>query len=175
MNEIASRYGQALYSLCLENNNLNSMQEEAKNLRSILIENADFVMVLNSPFLTKEERIDMVDKSLNGFSTVLLSLIKILVENSRVNILDEVLLSFNSYCNEYRGVIEGIVFSTIPLDEQTITEIEEKISLKEQTKVELYNRIDPSLIGGIKVTINNHVYDGSIKTQLETMKSDLLK
>ena len=40
--------------------------------------------------------------------------------------------------------------------------------------VELISRIDPSLIGGVKVVINSHVYDGSIKNQLEKMQIDLL-
>ena len=40
--------------------------------------------------------------------------------------------------------------------------------------VELIPHIDPTLIGGVKVVINSHVYDGSIKNQLEKMQIDLL-
>ena len=40
--------------------------------------------------------------------------------------------------------------------------------------MDLISRIDPSLIGGVKVVINSHVYDGSIKNQLEKMQIDLL-
>ena len=41
--------------------------------------------------------------------------------------------------------------------------------------MELINKIDHNLIGGIKVVINGRIYDGSIKNKLENMKIDLLK
>lgn len=175
MNEIASRYGTALFSLALERNLVSEYQEEVKELKRIFSENSDFIMVLGSSFETIENRISMVEKSLPGVNDDILSLIKILIENNRVNILLDVFTSFNSACNEYRGVDEGLVYSTIPLDEQTINKIEEKISQIESRKVELLNKIDPSLIGGVKVVINGHIYDGSIKNKIEMMKIDLMK
>lgn len=175
MNEIASRYGTALFSLALERNSVSEYQEEVKELKRIFLENSDFIMVLGSSFETIENRISLVEKSLPGVNDDILSLIKILIENNRINILLDVFTSFNSACNEYRGVDEGLVYSTIPLDEQTINKIEEKISQIESRKVELLNKIDPSLIGGVKVVINGHIYDGSIKNKIEMMKIDLMK
>jgi len=175
MNEIASRYGSALFSLSLEKQKVSEYQEEVKALKRIFLENSDFVMVLGSSFETIEERISLVDKTLVGVNEDILSLIKILIENNRINYLLDVFTSFNSCCNEYRGVDEGLVYSTIPLDEQTINKIEEKISRIESRKVELINKIDPALIGGVKVVINGHIYDGSIKNKIEMMKIDLLK
>lgn len=175
MNEIASRYGIALFSLALEKNKVSEYQEEVKELRNIFKENSDFIMVLGSSFETIESRLSMVDKTLKGVNEDIISLIKILIENNRIDNLLDVLLSFNSACNEYRGVDEGLVYSTISLDDKTIKQIEEKISKIESRKVELINKIDPALIGGVKVVINGHIYDGSIKNKLELMKTSLLK
>lgn len=175
MNEIASRYGQALFSLANELNKVNEWQEEVKELKNVLKKNDDFVMVLESPFLLIEERISMVDKVLVDVTDEIKSLIKLLIKNNRISLIYEVLSSFNSYCNESRGVEEGLIYSTIPLDEPTLLKIQEKISNRENTKIELINRIDPSLIGGVKVVVNNHIYDGSIKNHLEMMRTDLLK
>ena len=175
MNEIASRYGSALFSLALERNKISEYQEEVKELKRIFKENSDFIMVLGSSFETMENRISMVEKTLPGVNEDIVSLIKILIENNRIDNLLDVFTCFNSCCNEYRGVDEGLIYSTIPLDEQTINKIEEKISKIENRKVELLNRIDPALIGGVKVVINGHIYDGSIKNQIEMMRNDLLK
>ena len=175
MNEIASRYGTALFSLALERNKLSEYQEEVKELKRILIENSDFVMVLGSSFETIENRLAIVDKTFKGVNDDILSLIKILVENNRINEIFDVFTSFNSCCNEYRGVDEGLVYSTVSLDEQVINKIEQKISIIESRKVELINKIDPSLIGGVKVVINGHIYDGSIKNRIDLMKVELLK
>ena len=44
---------------------------------------------------------------------------------------------------------------------------------KEGSEIELHVKIDPSLIGGVKVVINNHIYDGSVKNKLSEMKQSL--
>ena len=82
---------------------------------------------------------------------------------------------FNSLVNEYRGVKEGLVYSAMPLSEKEIDHISKSISEVEKMPIELKNKVDPTLIGGIKVVINDHVYDGSIKHQIEDMRLSLLK
>ncbi|MCF0107626.1 MAG: ATP synthase F1 subunit delta [Bacilli bacterium] len=175
MNEIASRYGTALFSLALERNKLSEYQMEVKELKRILLENGDFIMVLGSSFETIENRIAIAEKTFKGVNQDILSLINILIENNRINEIIDVFTCFNSCCNEYRGVDEGLVYSTVSLDEQVINKIEKQISKIESRDVELINKIDPSLIGGVKVVINGHIYDGSIKNRIDLMKVDLLK
>jgi len=174
MKEIASRYALALYSLANEKGLVTEYQEECKVLKKVLLENNDFIVALNSSFLSKEERIEMIDKTLSSFKDDIVKIIKIIIENNRANYLVDVLDGFNSLCNESRGVKEGLLYSTAPIDEQTKLEIEKKISQIEKVSVELINRIDPSLIGGVKVVIGNHIYDGSVKSKLESMRNTLL-
>ena len=110
-----------------------------------------------------------------GVDKNIVALILVVMENNRTNNLLEIFESFNSYCNEYRGVSEGLIYSTLRLDQKVINQIEEKIGKLENQKVELKNVVDPNLIGGVKIVIHDHIYDGSIKHHLEMMKKDLLK
>ena len=174
-NEVASRYGLALYLLAKEKNQIDSYQAEVKSLISILKENADFIVVLSSSFLSREEREKILEDSLKGISPDIISLLKIVIENHRTSMMLEVLESFNSYCNQHNGVIEGYLYSSMRLDESRIKQIEDKISKKESQKVALKNIVDPTLLGGVKVVIHDRVYDGSLKYYLENMKKDLLK
>ena len=175
MNEIASRYGLALFSIAEERKIISELQTEGKELKKILLENPDIVTLLSNSFLTHEERGEIVEKTLKGFDKDIISLIKVLIDNNRAKYLISVLDAFNSLCNNSRGVEEGLVYSIIPLDEQTLKQLEKKISQLEKVEVELINRIDQNLIGGLKVVIGGHIYDGSIKYKLEQMKIDLLK
>ena len=175
MENVSSRYGLALYSLALDNNKVIEWQEEVKELNRVLKENPDFVMILGSNFLPFEERVKILNKSLVGVNENIIALIVVVMENNRTSCLYDILESFNSYCNEYRGVSEGLVYSSDKLEQTVINQIEEKISKIEKRKVELKNIIDPTLIGGVKVVISDHIYDGSIKHHLEMMKKDLLK
>ena len=175
MEAVSSHYGLALYSLAVEENKVSLWQEEVKELSHIFKENVDFIMVLGSSFLSIEERQEILRKTLKGVDEQIMSFILVIMDNNRTNCLLDIFESFNSYCNEYRGVSEGLVYSTVKLDQKVIDQIEEKIAAKEKTKVELKNIVDPSLIGGVKIVIHDHIYDGSIKHHIEMMKTDLLK
>ena len=69
--------------------------------------------------------------------------------------------------------MEGLIYTAFPIDEKTLNKIKKKISQIEHREVDLIIHIDPSLIGGVKVVINSHVYDGSVKNRIEKMQIDL--
>ena len=94
---------------------------------------------------------------------------------------------FNKYIEERLGakcqiiyntrldIEEGIIYSTIKLNEDEINKISEALTKRTSKKVELKNQIDESLIGGVKIVIKDRVYDSSIKYKLEQLKSSLIK
>ena len=175
MEGVSSRYGLALYSLAIDLNKIDEWQKEVKELNGILKENPDFVMILGSSFLSLEERGEILKKSLVGVDENIIALILVVMENNRAHYLYEIFDSFNSYCNDYKGVSEGLIYSTLRLEKSVITEIENKISKIEHKRVELKNVVDPTLIGGVKVVIHDRIYDGSVKHHIEMMKKDLVK
>ena len=175
MHELTSRYAQALFSLKRELNTVNDSQQEVKEIRKIILDNPDFVMVMDSPSVPKEEKLLMVDKVFASIDEDIKNLIKIVVENGRTKFLVGIFDDFNSFANEYRGVKEGLVYSAKPIDSKEIEKISKSISEIEKCPIELKLIVDQTLIGGVKVVINDHIYDGSIKHHLETMKLTLLK
>lgn len=174
MNQIAQTYAEALFSLGLEEKKLTKLQDEGKALSEIIHDNEDFLLLIDSRFMSREERQDIASKILKDFDEDIVNFVKVLIANNRTNYIKDVLEAFNSLCNEYKGVKEGLIYSAFPLNKETINKIKNKISQIEGMDVELISRIDPSLIGGVKVVINSHVYDGSIKNQLEKMQIDIL-
>ena len=175
MTEIAQNYASALLSLAVDDHKVIDYQKEVKELRKIIRDNEDFLLLLDSRFLSIEERMDNAEKILKGFSPDVINFIKIIIKHNRVSYLEDILEAFNSLCNENQDIVEGLIYSAFPLGEDTLLKIKKKISQIENHEVDLIPRIDPSLIGGVKVVINSHVYDGSIKNQLEKMQIDLLR
>lgn len=175
MNEIALRYASALFSLANENNHINDWQLEIKELKKIFENDEEFITLLGSSFLASEEKNEILNKTLKDVSPDIVSLLNVMVNNNRSRYIIQTFEVFGTLCNEYRGVNEGFIYSIEKLDEEFIHRIEEKISKIEKKKVELKSRIDPSLIGGIKVVIHDHLYDGSIRNQIAQMKINLIK
>ena len=175
MLEIAQNYASALLSLAIDEDKVKVYQSEVKELRKIIKDNPDFLLLIDSYFLSLEERNENAEKILQGFSLDVVNFIKIIIKHHRVCYLENILEAFNSLCNENQDIVEGLLYSAFPLQESTVNKIKKKISAIENHEVDLIPKIDPSLIGGVKVVINSHVYDGSIKNQLEKMQIDLLR
>lgn len=175
MNEIASRYAESLYSLAYEANEVSIWQAEAKEIKKILLDNPKFIYVLSSSFTDLKEKEELIDKCFKGVRKEMVNFIKIIIKNHRQKYLLDIFDAFNSECNLYRGVKEGYLYSTYRLDDKTLKSISNAVSKKEGKEVELYNHIDPTLIGGIRVVIDGHIYDDSIKSRLNRMKESLLK
>ena len=176
MNEsLAKNYAEALFSLSLDNNNYLDLQKEMKALKQILLDNKEFVSLLCSSFLSLEEKEEIIDKVLGEFNEDIKSLLKVICKNRRAAIVMNVIEEFNSLVNHKRGILEGLVYTIYPLKEKELSEIEKRISDIEKVPCELKNIIDATIIGGVKVAINGHVYDGSIANKIEQMRLTLNK
>ncbi len=174
MDTVALRYAEALFSLASDKNSTIAYQKEANELIEILEENKEFIDLLSSPFLSVESRIEKVEKTFSYLSKDLLAFICIIVKNSRAEVLLDILEAFNSLCNRSQGIIEGIIFSTEVMDKALLASIEARIGEMEKSKIHLINKIDPSLIGGFKVLINDHQYDNSIAKNIEKLRKSLI-
>lgn len=174
MHELTSRYAIGLYQLKKEKNELIQTQEEIREIMKIINDNPSFIALISARDISLEERKQIIDKVFLNVDIDIKNFFKIIIENNRGNYLNEILQDFNSLVNEFRGIKEGLLYSAFPLKEEEISKITSSISEIEKCSVELKNIIDPTLIGGVKVAINDKIYDGSLKHHIEQMKLTLL-
>lgn len=176
MDSLLNRYALALFSIALDENKVEEYQKEAKAVYKSVVENNGLVHLLSSYFLTQEEKGQIIDEIYQGLELgELKNFLKVIVKNGRGDILEKILKEFNKICNEYRGIASGIVYTADELSETQIEAIEKSLSEKEGIDVELQSEIDKSLLGGVKVVIGDRIFDSSLKSGLESMKSSLLQ
>ena len=111
---------------------------------------------------------------MNDFLIYSQNFLKLIIKNNRINKFNLIAKEFNKLCNDYLNIKEGIIYSTEALSKEQIKRVEDKLSEVINTKVELTNQIDEKLIGGIKVIVDEKIFDGSIKNKLEKLKSTLI-
>ena len=85
----------------------------------------------------------------------------------------EILNEFIRISNLEDGIIEGIIYSVEFLSSEQIDNVSKAIEQKINKKVVLKNRIDNTLIGGIKVVVDDYNFDGSIKNKLKKLNQYL--
>lgn len=174
MNQLAERYGTALFELAMENNKVDEWQSQGKLIQSSLTKEMD--KFFNSYQIKNEEKKAVLSKAFaTQIDSMMMDFLCLLIDTHRFMSVSLILTSFNSLCNESKKVKEGLVYSARPLTQTQVHEIEEAMEKRIQSKCELENKIDEGLISGFKVIIDNEVYDTSMKNRIASMKSELIK
>ncbi len=176
MDSLLKRYASALLSIAKEEHKNDEYREYVKGMIVALEENLEFIAILSSEFIDKNEKIALVDKVFADCPYEnLLNFIKVTIDNRREKLLIGFLKEFVSLSNEASQIAEGYVYSTVKLSKSQMDDLEKAIGQRLQIQVSLINKIDEELIGGVKVIIKDYVFDGSLKNKLELLKNDLLE
>ena len=101
--------------------------------------------------------------------------LRLLVDNDRVAALQEIANQFAALKNRLEGSAEAEITSAFPLDEAQVAALLSGLRMKfGGVQLKSHVSVDPGLIGGVRVTVGDEVFDTSIKAQLERMRASLL-
>ena len=171
----AGIYAKSLYDLGVEEGLCDQLLTEMETVRDIFASEPDFVMLLATPSLSKEERAGMLDVCLRGkVQPYLLNFIKILTERNLIRSYSDCCAVFRDLYNEDHGILPVDVVSAVPLDEEQRAKLGEKLCRMTGMKVELNCTVDPACLGGIRVDYKNQRIDGTVANRLSSV-SELLK
>lgn len=176
MDSKLNNYAVAFFNLAEENKKLDSYFSDALDIQNIFNENSDLLDILTSYLLDEKERISIID---NVFSFLRENesrdFLKVIMANHKLKYINQIIDLFHELYNNKMKIAKGIIYSAKELTVKQIKEIENAFLVKKNQKVLLSNRIDESLIGGLKIIINDHIYDNSIKNRLDLLKTTLKK
>ena len=174
MEEAVSRYADALVSLAKEEGKLEQYKLAVLSILETFRLNPELLKFLKSYFVKEEDKNKVIDEFSKDFKLKnLTNFIKLLVVKHKIYLFKDIANEITKGINFELDVYEGFVYSTEPLQKAKIDEISEVISKRIGKKVELKNKLDERLIGGVKVVVHDHVFDGSVKYKLETLKEQL--
>lgn len=174
MDSLYSRYSNSLFSIALEENKVDLYRKRIKMIKNVFEENDDFLHLLSSCFISNEEKDEIIDKVFKSEEEYIRNFIKIIFINKRGNCLIKILNEFIKTCNENLNIKDGVIYSVNKLSNEQIEKIQESLSTRLNCKVELTNSLDEKLLGGVKVSIEDKIFDGSIKNKLEKLKESLI-
>ena len=90
MNEIALNYASALFSLAQEEKQIDSWLKQSKLLLDIVKDNDDLIVLLDSRFLSSEDRKARAEKIFKDFSIEIVNFLKVIIDYHRLALLDEI-------------------------------------------------------------------------------------
>jgi F-type H+-transporting ATPase subunit delta len=101
------------------------------------------------------------------------NLLGAVIDNGRLPVLSEIAAQFRTLVNVRGGVSDAVIASAFPLDATQLTELVQVLEKRFGRQLKATVSIDPSLIGGVRVTVGDEVLDTSVRARLEQMRSAL--
>ncbi|ADK99442.1 F0F1 ATP synthase subunit delta [Brevundimonas subvibrioides] len=170
--EVGARYAQALFDLALETGKLDAVRADLKSLKAAWVESADLRRMAMSPILSAEDQ----GKGLTAiataakFETTTRNFLGLLAQNGRTRDLGGVITGFETLYARHTGVVAAEVVSAMPLTTAQTTHIRSALMQALGKAPEMTARVDPSILGGLKVKVGSKLFDASLKTKLDQMK-----
>lgn len=171
----ARRYSEALLTLAIAEEKLEEYKSALLSIGTKLEAAPDVVRFLTSHFATRKEQYQVVTELAAPYPDLkfLLNFLRLLVKKQLFGRYKAIVRDFMKAANRELGLLDGIVWSSVPLSDDVIHRLEKSLAQKEGLQVELTNRLDPSLISGVRISIRDKVYDGSLKGRLAGLRHDL--
>ena len=169
----AKGYGGALFELAEESGRTEAILGDLKTAELAFRENPKYKTLLDTPALSKEERLALIDEAFAGADEYLLNVIKMLCEKRAVHLFGEVACEFCSLYDEARGIERVEAVTAVAMTDGQKNAMASKLEAITGKTVVLNNKIDPSIIGGVVLRYSGVQLDGSIKTRLDEFKKNL--
>ena len=169
----AKEYGRALFLITEEENLSDKVLADVKTAEKALRLNPEYVKLLDSPAIPKEERVALADKAFGSLNVNLLNLIKILIERRSMRYFTKVAEEYYSLYDSSRGILRVEAVTAIPLTDSQRDAMTKKLSSSLNKTVVLTNTVDKSTLGGVKIRYSGVQLDGSVKTRLDKFESAL--
>ena len=171
---IAEEYAKALFELADSNNKHEIVSDEYSLFLKLIKDNPDFLKILTFPNIIKEEKKNVLKNTLKGFDELVIDFFYVLIDNNRMNIVEEIGQEFAKMERQYNNVTKVDVYTAKKLNSEELKEVENKLSnIIKDTKILINNIEDPSLIGGMKAMYEGKELDFSLNKKLSDLRNNL--
>ena len=170
MTGVASVYGQALYDLARDEGLGSEILEELKALKEAFVENADFVRLLSSPGLPKEERLKILGESFSGkIQPYTLNFMKILTEKGYMRHFADCCDVYRERYNADNGILPVKAVTAVPISQAQAQRLCEKLGSITGKTIELCSVVDPACIGGMRLDYDGKRVDDTVRSRLDRL------
>lgn len=168
-------YATALYQLSREENQVEKIREGLALACQAMGDAPEYVKLLQNPALSKAQRLELLDEAFrDAVPGYVLNFLKILCEKSALGILDGCQNAFLALYYEERNILPVTATSAQPLSEAQRAGLKEKLEKATGKTVLLNERVDETLLGGMKVEYAGKELDGSVAGRMERLRRILL-
>jgi F-type H+-transporting ATPase subunit delta len=171
---IPRRYARALIEASSESKtSLDAVRDQLQGLAELFESVPELKQIAIDPSYSRAEKLATVEAVLRlaAVEPLVANLMRLLVERNRLPYLADIARLFRDQADMLMGRVRGQLVTAVPLDPETIEKLQASLVRLTGRKVVLQTKVDPSIIGGVLAQVGTLVYDGSLKSNLEAMRT----
>lgn len=173
MGKLRDRYAKALMELSEEKGTLEGDLELASGIREALAE-PEIVEYLTNPSIPAAAKKLIFKNAFQGMEgSHFMGFLELMVDKNRESIIHPVLDEYIDRVNERLGRIEARIVSARVLSEDKIESITRILRKKTRRQIEVLTKTDPDIIGGFYVLVDGQIFDGTVRTEINTIRQRL--
>lgn len=175
MNEskISVRYSKALFQTAHEKNLLDRVCSDMLYISELC--RIDLVReVLNSPVIVPSRKKIVFHGILEKKAeSITIALIDLLIKNGRESYLPAVARVFIDETNKFKGITPVMLTTAQTVNDDIRRKVSKLVADVFKTKVELNEQVEPDIIGGFILKVNDNYIDASVRKKLRKVRKSL--
>lgn len=171
---INTGYARALFEMAQAEGVIARVEQEIFKLRELLQGNPDLLQFLKDPNVKPEGKRKALSDLFQGrVHPLVLSMLSMLSDQDRGGRVLQIIDEFDGVAATSRQKVSGEVTSAIALDDATLTRMTAELSRVTGKNVQLFQKVDPSILGGAIIQVGDQIIDGSLRRKLDQLKEKL--
>lgn len=166
-------YSRALYELAQETGAEVTILEEIKAVRAAFAENPDYVSLLDTPALPKEQRLALLDEAFSSLSPYHLNFLRILCEKHGIRQYSACADGYEDLYDQTHGILRATAITAVKMTAGQCDALTRKLQTMTGKTVLLHNEVDPQILGGVTLRFGGVQLDGSLQSRLEELRKSL--
>lgn len=172
--KIHVRYAKALFSLARERNELDRVRQDMELMLQVFSENDNFIGVFSNPSFRGVFREEFLKRIFGDqISKLTYSFIELLLDKNRELFFPGMARRFLFFYKKEKGILTVTMTSAVHLNKETIEHIRKRIASLHSCEVEMECLINPDIIGGFLLRIDDKLMDASIRGELKKIQEEL--
>jgi F-type H+-transporting ATPase subunit delta len=172
----AARYARALLEVAIKESDPERVGQQLASFADLVGGNAELRGTLTNPVIPVPGKRRLTEGLVARLELTppVSKLLLMLADRDRFSLLPDLLDVYRERLEEYLQVVRAEVTTAMPLPADDAVRLKDRLAAATGRRVTLTTKVDPALIGGMVARIGSTVYDGSVATQLERMRTTLL-
>jgi F-type H+-transporting ATPase subunit delta len=170
--EVGARYAQALFGLAKDEGQIAAVEADLKAFKALSAESADLRVLIASPLFSADDKAKglaaLAERA--EFNPMTKKFLGFVAAQRRAAALPAIVTSFEALSAAYRGVVSAQVTTAAKLTAAQAKGLKAALLQALGKEPEIETRVDPAILGGVKVRVGSRLYDASLKSKLDSLK-----